>query len=53
MVPISINGIGIKENVHLFFLSMIRIPAAASGALSWAAFAPARIYAFRRVLLCL
>jgi hypothetical protein len=53
MVPVSINGIGIRENAYILFLSIIAIPAAASGALSWAAFALVLIYAFRRVPLCL
>jgi hypothetical protein len=52
MVPISINGIGIRENACIFFLYKIGIPAATSGALSGAAFALLLIYAFRRVPLC-
>jgi hypothetical protein len=52
MVSIFINGIGIRENAYILFLSIIGIPAATSGALSWAAFALLLIYAFRRVPLC-
>lgn len=45
MFPVSINGIGIRENTFIFFLSKIGISAATSVALSWLAFAMVLIYA--------
>lgn len=45
MVPISINGIGLRENAYIFFLAKIGIPAAAAVALSWVAFALVLLYA--------
>ena len=45
MVPISINGIGLRENAYIFFLAPIGISAAAAVALSWVAFALVLIYA--------
>lgn len=45
MFPVSINGIGVRENAFIFFLSKIGISAAASVALSWLAFSMVLIYA--------
>ena len=45
MFPVSINGIGIRENAFIFFLTKIGICAATSVALSWLAFAMVLIYA--------
>ena len=45
MFPVSINGIGIRENAFIFFLSKIGICAATSVALSWLGFAMVLIYA--------
>lgn len=45
MFPVSINGIGIRENAFIFFLSKIGIGAATSVALSWLGFAMVLIYA--------
>ncbi len=38
MVPLSINGIGIRENAFVIFLSKFGVEAAASVALSWIAY---------------
>lgn len=45
MFPVSINGIGLRENAFIFFLSQIGICAATSVALSWLGFAMVLIYA--------
>jgi len=45
MFPVSINGIGIRENAFIFFLSKIGICTATSVALSWLGFAMVLIYA--------
>ena len=56
MVPLSINGIGVRENAFVIFLSKFGIEAAEAVALSWIAYGMvvvwgiigALIYAFRR-----
>lgn len=45
MFPVSINGIGIRENIFIFFLSKIGVCAATSVAVSWLAFGMVLIYA--------
>lgn len=45
MFPVSINGIGVRENAFILFLSKVSISAAASVAIAWLAFAMVLIYA--------
>lgn len=45
MFPVSINGIGIRENAFIFFLSKIGASAAISVAISWLAFSMVLMYA--------
>ncbi len=45
MFPISINGIGVRENVFILFLSKINIATASAIALSWISFALVLAYA--------
>ena len=56
MVPVSINGIGVRENIFVLFLSKLGVEAAASITLSWIAYGMvilwggvgALIYIFRK-----
>ena len=45
LLPVSINGIGVRENVYVFFLGQLGVGMAASIALSWISFALVLIFA--------
>ncbi|MEW5818396.1 MAG: lysylphosphatidylglycerol synthase domain-containing protein, partial [Spirochaetota bacterium] len=46
MFPVSINGIGVRENAFIFFLSKIGVHPAGSLALSLLSFGMVLVYAF-------